>query len=537
MPYVVTQNCCNDASCVSACPVDCIHPAPGEPGYRTAEMLYIDPDVCIDCGACADVCPVGAISPDDELEGLDLRYLEVNADFYAGPARREVDLPTPAVPARPTVAPGARTLRVAIVGSGPSASYAAEELLSRRDVDVEVTMIERLPFVGGLVRYGVAPDHAKTKEMDRTFARTLRRRGATVYLDVEVGRDVSVDEIAEHHHAVIVATGADRDRTLGVPGEELPGVHGAREFVAWYNGHPDHAEASFDLSHERAVVVGNGNVALDVARMLVADPEDLRRTDIADHALEALAAGSVREVVVLGRRGPDAAACTVPELLGLSKIDGVDVVVDGEVPIGPDSTYKTRLLADLAVATPRHDRRIVLRFDSAPCQFLGTDRVGGVRVAAPDSTTTDLDAGLVLRSIGYRGSPFPGLPFDDASGTVANVGGRVQHSEVDEVPLRGRYVAGWIKRGPSGVIGTNRVCAAETVDALLTDYDAGLLVEPTGSADAFDVLVRDRRPGALTADDWTVIDRFERSRGREHGRPRVKLLDPTPALHAAASSH
>lgn len=525
MTYVVTQNCCNDASCVSVCPVDCIHPGPDEPGYGTADMLYIDPAVCIDCGACADVCPVEAISPDDDLVGTDRRYLEINADYYSRPHK--------AVPVARTAAavvdkPG--PLRVAIVGSGPSACYAAEELLGRKDLGAEVTMIERLPFAGGLVRYGVAPDHAKTKLVERGFARTLGRPRATVHLGVDVGRDLTLDELAAHHHAVIVATGATQDRLLGVPGEELPGVHGAREFVAWYNGHPEHAEASFDLSHERAVVVGNGNVALDVARVLLSDVDDLRRTDIAEHALEALTESAVREVVVLGRRGPDAAACTVPELLGLSQVPGVDVVVAGSVDVSAgDTPYKIRLLNEYAQARPTHGRRIILRFHRTPQEILGEGAVRAVRLGAPDGGIEDLDAGLVLRSIGYRGTPFGSLPFDEASGTVVNVGGRVRDPQSGQ-PVVGRYVSGWIKRGPTGVIGTNRQCARETVLALLDDYAADLIPEPAGSGDDFAALVAERCPGALTAEDWASIDRYERSLGRGQRRPRVKLLDPSPAL-------
>ncbi|MCF8610152.1 FAD-dependent oxidoreductase [Gordonia sp. HY285] len=532
MAYVVTQNCCNDASCVPVCPVDCIHPAPGEPGYRTAEMLYIDPDTCIDCGACADVCPVEAIRPDDDLEGLDLRYLEVNADYYARSTETAADLPQPTMPDRISVTGTRLPLRVAVIGSGPSASYAADELLARRDIDIEVTMIERLPFTGGLVRYGVAPDHAKTKMVDRTFARTIRRAGATFYLDVEVGRDVSLDEVADHHHAVIVATGADEDRRLGIDGEDLPGVHSAREFVAWYNGHPDFANSWFDLSHERAVVVGNGNVALDVARILSAEVDDLRRTDIADHALDALAESAVREVVVLGRRGPDAAACTVPELLGLSEMSGADVIVDGDVHVDSDATYKTRLLAEYASAVPHRSRRITLRFHSAPLEIVGGDRVRAIRLAAQDRAVNELDTGLVLRSIGYRGRPFGDLPFDERRGTIANVDGRVCEAG-SERPVVGRYVTGWIKRGPSGVIGTNRQCARETVANLLVDYESNLLTDPSGSANIFDRLVRSRRPSAMTADDWFAVDRHERAAGRGQGRPRVKLLDPS-VVHACA---
>ncbi|MGB3602249.1 FAD-dependent oxidoreductase [Gordonia sp. (in: high G+C Gram-positive bacteria)] len=529
MTFVVTQNCCNDATCVQVCPVDCIHPAPGEPGYATTEMLYIDPNTCIDCGACADVCPVEAISPDDSLSGLDLRYLDVNADFYTRDAGQSVILPTPVVPPKVTAAVDASVLRVAIIGSGPSACYAAEEVLSRRDIRTEVTMIERLPFAGGLVRYGVAPDHSKTKGVDKTFTRTIRRSGMSFYLNVEVGCHLSLDEVAAHHHAVIVATGATEDRRLGIEGESLPGVVSAREFVAWYNGHPDYADLEFDLSAERVVVVGNGNVALDVARVLVADIDYLRGTDIADHALDALARSAVREVVVLGRRGPEAAAGTVPELLGLAGLSGVDVLVDGDVAVDEDATYKQGLLAEYAAAQPTAgNRRIIFRFNSAPEEILGESQVSGIRLAGLDGPS-DLACGLVLRSIGYRGAPFPGLPFDEARGTIANLEGRVVNTATGS-PVAGRYVTGWIKRGPSGVIGTNRVCAQQTVEALIADFASGALSDPNSDAEVFDALVKDRRPTAMTAADWFTVDRHERSAGRKQRRPRVKLLDPRPAL-------
>lgn len=531
MTYVVTQNCCNDATCVAVCPVDCIHPRPDDPAFQTAEMLYIDPETCIDCGACAEVCPVDAIIPADEVTAETARYLELNADYYIrNPRPTGPHLPAPAGGSRLPLGPAPTPLRVAIVGTGPAACYAAEDLLARSDVDVEVTMLERLPFAGGLVRYGVAPDHGNTKRIERMFERTIRSDRVRLYLNVEVGRDLGVDHILAHHHAVLFASGAEQDRRLDIPGEDLAGSHSAREFVAWYNGHPDHSGRDFDLSGRRAVVVGNGNVALDVARVLTGGVTALGHTDIADHALRALADSAIREVLILGRRGPAAAACTTPELIGLADLAGVDVTVSGAVPIDADSTIKERVLAEYSRQAPGVGRnRITLRFNSAPVEILGSDRVTGVRVHTPDGGTEDIECQLVLRSIGYRGAPVADLPFDEIRGTVANIDGRVVDHESRE-PRTGHYVAGWIKRGPTGVIGTNRGCAEQTVECIIADFRAGALgkleLDRHAVVDQFDALIRRRCPDAMGAADWFAVDRHERIEGLKQGRPRVKLIDP-----------
>ena len=535
MAYVVTQNCCNDATCVAVCPVDCIHPTPAERAYTRTEMLYIDPGACIDCGACSDVCPVDAIVPGDALVPDIDRYRDINAEYFrrnprtTSPGAHVQPLPLAVATAGVTDPP---PLRVAIVGSGPSAFYAAEELLARRDVAAEVTMFEKLTVAGGLVRFGVAPDHWHTKTVDRVFDRTARRDGFTFHLGVEVGRDVSVDEVLAHHHAVIHASGASGDRRLGVPGEDLPGSHAAREFVAWYNGHPDHAQRTFDLGASRAVVVGNGNVALDVARILVSDMSTLRRTDIADHALFALADSRIEEVVVLGRRGPEHAACTTPELLALGSLPGIDVLVDGPVTAGPDAPAKLRILAEYSRREPTPgNKRIVLRFGAAPREVLGEGRTEALLVTDGD-TADRIECGLILRAVGYRGLPVAGLPFDEPSGTVANVAGRVTVPETGRA-VPGQYVAGWIKRGATGVIGTNRYCAAETVASLLADHRGGLLAAPVSTAADLTALVRTRRPDSLTGADWRAIDRHERERGREAGRPRIKIVDADTAVAVA----
>ncbi|WP_020661468.1 FAD-dependent oxidoreductase [Amycolatopsis benzoatilytica] len=530
MTHVVTRACCNDASCVAVCPVNCIHPTPDEPDYGTAEMLYIDPAGCVDCGACVEVCPVGAISADYDLTDEQIPFEELNARWFDGPGRR--DYPQEQQVARVREWAGG-DLRVAVVGSGPAACYAAEELLAQRGLDVRVDMFERLPTPGGLVRFGVAPDHQDTKDATRAFANTMRRKGFRLFLNTEIGSDLRIDELRERYHAVVVAVGALTDRPLGIPGEDLPGSHSATEFVGWYNGHPDFAHRTFDLSGERAVVIGNGNVALDVARILTADPERLAKTDIADPALAQLRSSSVREVVVVGRRGPVQAAFTTKELLGLARTPGADLVVRPEELPEPDGESKIDLLAELAGRRPSADRRVALRFLAAPTEITGDGWVEGVRLcrtrlvadngvvrAIPTDDFEELACGLVFRSVGYRGSPLPGLPFDDRRGVIPNDAGRVA------VP--GVYATGWIKRGPSGVIGTNRKCARDTVGALLDDFREGRLPAPAEAGDIADVL-----PRHIDLGGWRRINDHEVDAGRRQRRPRVKLVDVAEMLAVA----
>jgi ferredoxin/flavodoxin---NADP+ reductase len=455
-------------------------------------------------------------------------------------------------------------LRVAIVGSGPAGFYAAGQLLSAKSLAVEVDLFDRLATPWGLVRAGVAPDHPKIKSVTRVYEKTARRPGFRFHGNVEVGTDVTHDELAAAFHAVLYAVGAPTDRRLGIPGEDLPGSHAATDFVAWYNGHPDYADLRFDLSPRRAMVIGNGNVALDVARMLALTPEELAPTDTADHAIEALATSGIEEIVVVGRRGPAQAAYTNPELRELADLAGADVIVDpAEVVLDPDS--RAFIESDAAVGTARRNveivagfaarepegrpRRIVLRFLASPIEIVGTDRVEGVRLvrneimadadgrlsARPTAATELLEAGLVLRSIGYRGSPIPGVPFDERRATIHNAGGRATSVETGE-PLPGVYTAGWIKRGPSGVIGTNKKCAQETVDLLLEDRAAGRLPEPSTDAAALLAALEARGVDLVDYAGWEAIDAHERGRGEPHGRPRVKLVRRAEhLLHAAAA--
>ncbi|MFI0989656.1 FAD-dependent oxidoreductase [Streptomyces exfoliatus] len=543
MTYAITQTCCNDATCVAVCPVNCIHPAPGEPDFGTTEMLYIDPKTCIDCGACADACPVDAIFPADRLTGRLREYEAINAEYYAdrapAPALASPNFHTWGEPSFPRSLPADfAPLRIAVVGTGPAGMYAAEDLLLH--TNAEVTLIDRLPVAGGLLRYGVAPDHPATKGAGETFARFHSHPRVRMRLGVEIGEDVTVGELAAHHDAVIYAVGAPADRRLGIPGEELPGSVSATSVVSWYNAHPETGADAVRLSAERVVVVGNGNVALDVARVLVMDPADLAGTDIADHALTALRDSRVREVVLLGRRGPEDAAYTASELLALKHLPGVDLVVDDRDPrtgAAVDAAAagdRAALLRDVLRETvdwtappPSDRRRIVLRFHSAPVEALGTDGVRAVRVTEDGSPAgTEIGAGLLVRAIGYRGVPLAGLPFDEATGTVPHEAGRV-------TGLPGGYVVGWIKRGPSGGIGANRACAEETVGTLLADAVAGALPAPTGTAQDFRRLARSRNRHLVDARGLAAIDRTERARGRDAGRPRVKLAT-VPELVAAA---
>jgi ferredoxin/flavodoxin---NADP+ reductase len=455
-------------------------------------------------------------------------------------------------------------LRVAIVGSGPAGFYAAGQLLSLPDTTVEVDLYDRLATPWGLVRAGVAPDHPKIKSVTRVYEKTARKEGFRFCGNVEVGQDVTHEQLTAAYHAVLYAFGAATDRRLGIPGEELPGSHAATDFVAWYNGHPDQADHEFDLSCRRAVVVGNGNVALDLARMLVLTRGELAGTDTADHALEALASSRIEEVVVLGRRGPAQAAFTNPELRELADLEDADVIVDpAEAELDPLS--RAFIESDAADGTTKRNvelidgyaqrgasgksKRIVLRFLASPVEILGTDRVEGVRVvrnelvdagdgrlsARPTGEVEEIECGLVLRSIGYRGRPMPGLPFDEPRGTIHNEGGRVTDPET-HAPIPGAYTAGWIKRGPSGVIGTNKKCAQETVDLLIDDLTAGRLPEPAEAPDELLARLADADVKVVDYAGWEAIDLHERTSGEPHGRPRVKLVRRAEhLLHALGS--
>jgi ferredoxin--NADP+ reductase len=441
-------------------------------------------------------------------------------------------------------------LRVAVVGAGPAGFYAAGQLLGSADSVVLVDVFDRLATPWGLVRAGVAPDHPKIKSVTRVFEKTAMHPGFRFCGNVQVGTDLTHAQLARAYDAVVYAVGSPGDRRLGIAGEDLPGSYPATEFVAWYNGHPDFSRLNFDLGSKRAVVIGNGNVAVDVARMLALSVEELAVTDIADHALEALRASAVEEIIVLGRRGPVQAAFTNPELRELAELDLADVTVDpADMELDPlskaylataDAATKRNIetLQQYAARTPKGlPRRIVLRFRASPVAIEGEDRVEAVLVernellpgedgtlrARSTGERERIETGLVLRSIGYVGVRLPGVPYDEQRRTVLNADGRVVDPDTSE-PIPGIYAAGWIKRGPSGVIGTNKKCAQETTTLLLADHAAGRLPERTTDPDS--LLTGLRAAGVQIVDyaGWQAIDAHERELGEAANRPRVKLV-------------
>ncbi|MGV0837214.1 FAD-dependent oxidoreductase [Mycolicibacterium thermoresistibile] len=448
-----------------------------------------------------------------------------------------------------------RPLQVAIVGSGPSGFFAAASLLkygdSADEVDVRVDMLEMLPTPWGLVRSGVAPDHPKIKSISAQFEKAARDPRFRFFGNIAVGEHVQPAELAERYDAVIYAIGTQTDRALNIPGEDLTGSVAAVDFVGWYNAHPHFEDRSPDLSSGRAIVVGNGNVALDVARILVTDPEVLATTDIADHALEALRTRGVDEVVITGRRGPLQATFTTLELRELATLEGlrdVDIVVDPAdladitdedlAAAGKTVTNNVKVLRKYAEQGVRGaSRRIVFRFRTSPVEIKGDGRVQSIvlgrnelvndngRVVAKDTgQREELPAGLVIRAVGYRGTATPGLPFDERSGTIPHTDGRIEGS-------RNEYVVGWIKRGPTGVIGSNKSDSAETVDTLIADLQRTERTEfGADHADQLADWLRERQPKLVTAEHWELIDTHETSAGKQSGRPRVKLASVAELL-------
>ncbi len=449
-----------------------------------------------------------------------------------------------------------RQLRVAIVGAGPAGFYAAGHLLAG-GLPVCVDLFDRLPTPFGLVRAGVAPDHPKIKSVVRVYEKTAAKEGFRFFGGVELGRDLHRADLLDRYHAIIYAIGAATDRRLGIPGEDLRGSEAATTFVGWYNGHPDHPDREFDLDCERVIVVGNGNVALDCARMLALSAEELRKTDTADHAIDFLASDSVKEIVILGRRGPAQAAFTNPELLELGELEQADVIVDpadveldqaSQAWLDSDESDKTtrenvRILREYAAREPAgKPKRIVLRFLTSPVELQGEGRVerivvernrleprdDGSLAARPTGERESMDCGLVLRSIGYKGIAIPEVPFDERRGTIPNVAGRVVDGEHH---LTGEYVTGWIRRGPSGVIGTNKKDGQEAATSLSEDAGAGLLNAPANEGDIADLLA-ERGVEPVSWQGWERIDAHEQELGAGI-RPRVKLTR-YELLHGAA---
>ena len=436
-------------------------------------------------------------------------------------------------------------LRVAVVGSGPAGFYAAGALLDA-DAQIEVDMIERLPTPWGLVRLGVAPDHPKLKSVSRAFERIAEKPGFRFFGNVEVGRDLSHADLLRLYDAVLYAFGAQTDKKLGIPGEDLSGSWSATEFVAWYNGHPDYQELPFDLDVERAVVIGNGNVALDVARMLALTPEELAPTDTTDPAIEAIGGSPIREIVIVGRRGPAQASWTTQELKEMGELAGADVNVDPAELEGAaeDDTHVHRnmeVLRRYAATEPSGKPRVVrFAFFRSPVALHGDGKVEAVElvrntldekdgrlVAVPTEDRETIECGLVFRSVGYRGVGLPEVPFDERRGTILNEGGRVTGEERT-------YCAGWIKRGPTGIIGTNKKDATETVSLLLEDVEQGRVAhDDAATADAVEALLAERGVRAVVYSGWASIDEVERTAGEKLGRPRVKLRTWDELLAAA----
>ena len=453
-------------------------------------------------------------------------------------------------------------LRVAIIGAGPAGFYAAAHLLKQKDLNVEVDLFDKLPTPFGLVRGGVAPDHQKIKSVTRQYDKTASHPNFRFFGNVELGKHVTVDDLLQYYHQICYTTGTQTDRNLGIPGENLARSHSATEFVAWYNGHPDYRHLTFDLSQESVVVVGVGNVAVDVARILCRTPQELEKTDIADYALNALRNSNIREVHMLGRRGPAQAAFTNPEVKELGEMEDADAfVLPDEAALDPLSKAHLEQNPDRKIArkleimegmteTPitEKSKKLVIRFLISPTELIddGTGSVGRVKLVKnelyrndkgtlrPRATdiTEDLPAGLVFRSVGYRGVPLPGVPFNEDWGLILNEKGRVLAQDT-KTALPGQYTAGWIKRGPSGVIGTNKADAVETVSLMLEDREAGLINEPLfpDKTDA-ETFIAGKQPDFFSYADWQRLDEIEKKNGEALGRPRLKFTDIASMIQA-----
>jgi ferredoxin/flavodoxin---NADP+ reductase len=456
-------------------------------------------------------------------------------------------------------------LRAAIVGSGPAGFYAAESLFAHPEVAVEVDMFDRLPTPFGLVRAGVAPDHPKIKNVIKRYEKTAANDGFRFFGNVDVGREITVADLERHYNAIVYAYGTATDRQLGIPGEELPGSHAATEFVNWYNAHPDFAKAQFDLSCDRVVVIGNGNVAADVARMLALPKAELDTTDTADHAIGPLTASGVKEIVVLGRRGPAQAAFTNPEVRELGELTDADIVIDpAEVELDevsaefvdseecePTNKRNVEIFTEFSQREPEgRPKRLIMKFLRSPIEIQGDGRVeklivginelvrdeSGAIKARDTGQREEIECGLVLRSIGYKGVGLEGLPFDEHRGVIPNEAGRVTDPESGE-QVAGHYAVGWIKRGPSGVIGTNKKDAQETVDTLFADLEAGNVPERDAVEAGIEDLLSERSPSHVTYQGWEAIDAAEVAAGEPHGRPRVKFCNVEEMIDVAKQSN
>lgn len=554
MPHIIVSGCCNDASCVDVCPVDCIHPTPSEDGFEAAEMLFIDPDSCIDCGACVQACPVGAIRPDTETSDIVRDFADLASDYFAGQRSASVSAaPLGTSLSHGPNAPGAparrdrTSLKIAVVGAGAAGGYAARALASE-GADVRIFDENLVP--GGLVRFGVAPDHPKTKWISDVLPYGSTVSNIQLYLGVAVGRDITHEELLQHHHYVVYATGAKVDRPLAIPGHDLSRVYAAGDFVRWYNGDPAFHGREFDLTGETAVVIGNGNVALDVARILLSDTATLNQTDASDEAIAALGRSGIRRVEILGRRGLADAAYTVPELMRLmswSDTVGIggcaadvqaDRVLRGSLGLDLDTLENRKVaLAEQLAESPRSPDGPEIRFRwlVSPLEIseagdrltiaLGRNTIevlDGRRVSRHESDLKPVEADLVITSLGSQAAPISGVPLDSSGGRISNRDGRVVDPETG-APVDRVYVTGWAKRGANGGLGVNRACAMQTVRHLLDDDQSRDRPEVLRDTAALEELLRQRVTPLLDRADWHRLDRSERGAGDEVGRPRVKL--------------
>lgn len=450
-------------------------------------------------------------------------------------------------------------LRVAIIGAGPAGFYAADYLLKQKQLTTQIDIYDRLPTPFGLVRFGVAPDHQKIKRVTKLYDRILAKENVRFFGNVEIGKHLLVADLRDYYHQIVYTTGAQTDRSLGIPGEDLCGSHAATEFVAWYNGHPDYREREFDFSAETVAVIGVGNVAIDVARILARTHDELATTDIADYALEQLRHSNIKNIIVLGRRGPAQVKFTLTELkemgelvdadsLALPQEAALDPLSEAAVTAANDRNQKRILDILQAFGQNRptgKTRQVTFRFLVSPVELIGDDsgRVVAMKIVKNELYQTDkgslrpratdqyetIPVGLVFRSIGYRGVPVPDVPFYQNWGVILNEEGRVLNSDTNQ-PVLGEYTAGWIKRGPSGVIGTNKPDAVETVKHMLTDLQAGLVLQPTRNE--IEALIHARQPNVFTYNDWRKVNAIEEQRGAEQNRPRVKLTTVAEMLAA-----
>ncbi|GAA1705580.1 FAD-dependent oxidoreductase [Microbacterium sediminicola] len=475
MPHVITPECCSDASCVQVCPVNAIHPAPNEPDFGMTEMLYIDPQTCIDCGACVDACPIGVIFDGAQLGGAQKKFAEVNANYFE---RERPLLPLYVLP--PARTPEPARLRVAIVGAGPSGHFVAEELLRRADVTIDIFDRDEVPF--GLARTGVAADHVRTRMMQREFDRIGRDPRVSYKLGVNVGIDIPMNALREEYDAVFLAHGASQSRRLPVDGADAVNVVGAVDFAQWYNG-AGIAPFEEGLRPRKLVVVGGGNVALDIARMVLLDEPELAASDAPAAVVDTIAAWGLREVDVLIRGGIGDAAFTVGQFVALEGLHGVaidianddvDRAVRDGVAHDPSSDYGQKVAAAAGYSrAPRATGDKVLRFRfHTGTQAVLSDtegRVRGLRVSSDSAGEADLDADLVVVALGSRPEVIDGAPTIGDQGIVCHTEGRVTDS-VQGSPLRGLYVVGWAGGGARGGIGSHRTGADRCVSAFIEDF-------------------------------------------------------------------